>query len=70
MGRTLIRKLSMKYSGIHNKTQQEIMHSILQEYLYHFDFFHVNIHLDKYNVHVININAFNNNNSDSQQQPQ
>ena len=52
----------MKSVGICNKSQQDIMHSIFQEDLYHSDFFYVNIHLDKYNVHVININDVNNNN--------
>ena len=60
----------MKFVGICNKSQQEIMHSILQEYLYHSDFVYVNIHLDKYNVSIINSNAVNNNNYVSQQQSQ
>ena len=51
----------MKSVGIRNKSQQDIMHSIFQEDLYHSDFFYVNIHLDKYNVHVINSNAISNN---------
>ena len=47
----------MKSVGIRNKSQQDIMHSIFQEYLYHSDFVYVSIHLYKYNVRVININA-------------
>ena len=66
MGRTLIRKAVMKSVGIRNKIQQEIVHSIFQEYLYHSDFVYVKIHLIKYNVRFININAVNNNNFDSQ----
>ena len=60
----------MKYIGICNKSQQAIMHSILQEDLYHFDFVCVNIDMDKYNVRVINSNSVNNNNYGSQQQSQ
>ena len=56
-GQTLIRKVAMKSVGVRNKSQQEIMHSILQEDLYHTDFVYVNIHLDKYDVRVINNNS-------------
>ena len=70
MGRNLICKVDMKSLGICSKTQQEIMHSILQEDLYHSDFVYVNIYLDKYNVRIINSNDFNNKNYVSQQQSQ
>ena len=70
MGRTLIRKVAMKSVGVRNKSQQEIMHSIMQEKLYHSDFVYVNIHLDKYNIRVINSNTVNNNALGPQQQAQ
>ena len=60
----------MKYIGICNKSQQAIMHSILQEYLYHFDFVCVNIDMDKYNVRVINSNDVNNKSFGSQKKSQ
>ena len=60
----------MKSVGIHIKSQQDIVHSILQEDLCQYDFVYVNIHLEKYNVHFINSNAVNNNNYGSQQQSQ
>ena len=70
MGQNLIHKVVMKSVGVHNKIQQEIMHSVFQEYLYHSEFVYVNIHLDKYNVRVINSNSVNNKNYGSQQQSQ
>ena len=60
----------MKYVGICNKSQQDIMYSIFKEDLYHSEFVYKNIHLDKYNVCVIDSNAFKNKSSGSQQQSQ
>ena len=67
MGRNIIRKVAMKSVDIFNKIQQEIMHSILKEYLYHYEFFCVNIDLDKYTFCGINSNTVNNKNYGSQQ---
>ena len=52
-GSKLIRQISLRSIGERNKSQQEIMHLLLNEPMHHSDFGYVNISLDKYEVRTL-----------------
>ena len=52
-GSKLIQQIALCSIGERNKSQQEIMHLLLNEAMYHSDFSYVNISLDKYQVRTL-----------------
>ena len=56
-GMTLVRRIALRSVGQRDKSKQEVMHSLLQEAMFHSDFTYVYIHLDKHSVRDLNPNA-------------
>lgn len=52
-GSKLIQQIALRSIGERNKSQQEIMHLLLNEAIYNSDFSYVNISLDKYEVQTL-----------------
>ena len=57
---TIIQKVALKYTGVHNKAWQETFHILMQEVLSHSDFIYIKINLDKYNISAVNYNRYPN----------
>jgi hypothetical protein len=49
-----MRRIAVRSIGNHDKSKQEVMHSLLQEVMLHSDFAHIYIHLDKHSAREIN----------------
>ena len=56
-GSALMRRIAIRSIGNRDKSKQEVMHSLLQEAMYHSDFDYVYIHLDKDSTREINRGA-------------